>query len=83
MLTTGDFETIVRLAIENSCEGNPTEAAIRADETATLRALLADAHARLAGLHDTDCECDNTHAANGTVCCLCQYHEALTSGGEV
>lgn len=32
MLTTGDFETIVRLAIENSCEGNPTEAAIRADE---------------------------------------------------
>ena len=33
-------------------------------------------HAELLG---TDCECDNTHAAVGTVCGLCEAREAIAA----
>jgi hypothetical protein len=38
---------------------------------------LVDARRRLEYLLDTDCECDNTHVANDTSCCLCQYNAAI------
>lgn len=50
----------------------PTDAALDA-LAPELAAALQDARARLAGFIGVDCECDNTHAANGTVCCLCEY----------
>jgi len=52
----------------------------RSEANARLMALspemleaLRDAHARLMEWIGSDCECDNTHVANNTVCCLCQY----------
>jgi hypothetical protein len=42
-----------------------------------LLAALEDATARLQGFIGSDCECDNTHAANNTVCCLCEYRAAI------
>ena len=44
-----------------------------------LLALLIDATNRLEGFLNTDCECDNTHEANGTECCLCQYRKEIAS----
>ena len=43
----------------------------------TLLNLLQDAKNRLEDFIGTDCECDNTHAQNGTTCCLCQYQAAI------
>lgn len=42
-----------------------------------LLAALEDATSRLEGFIGADCECDNTHAANGVVCCLCEYRAAI------
>lgn len=39
--------------------------------------LLNDARDRLIEYIGTECECDNTHEANNTKCCLCQYKEAI------
>ena len=39
--------------------------------------LLQDARQRLIGSIGSDCECDNTHAASGVKCCLCQYRDAI------
>ena len=38
---------------------------------------LAEAVSRLTLLIGSECECDNTHHANGTSCCLCWYQAAL------
>lgn len=41
---------------------------------------VADLPAAIAALETligSDCECDNTHEANGTSCCLCQYRAAI------
>ena len=38
---------------------------------------LPEAIAALESLIGSDCECDNTHEANDTCCCLCQYRAAL------
>lgn len=46
-----------------------------------LVALLQDAKDRLEGFIGSDCECDNTHTNNKTVCCLCEYKEALRKAG--
>jgi hypothetical protein len=46
---------------------------------AELVELLADAADRLAEFIGSDCECDNTHEANDTVCCLCQYRDAIAN----
>ena len=50
-------------------------------ERVALVEALRDATARLAGYIGATCECDNTHEANGTVCCLCEYREALRRAG--
>ena len=47
-----------------------------------LLALLIDATTRLGDFMGTDCECDNTHAANNTECCLCQYRKAIVKAQE-
>ncbi|MCG3207225.1 MAG: hypothetical protein FOGNACKC_00825 [Anaerolineae bacterium] len=38
---------------------------------------LADALSRMEELLGTACECDNTHAANGTTCAMCWYRSLL------
>lgn len=43
----------------------------------TLARLLRDARNRLIEWIGTDCECDNTHEAVSTTCCLCEYAAAL------
>lgn len=57
-------------------------AAAEADLLGKALNLLADAHDRLADFIGSDCECDNTHEANGTTCCLCQYSALLTRAGK-
>ena len=42
-----------------------------------LLELLDDATNRLGEFIGTDCECDNSHEENNTVCCLCQYRTAI------
>jgi len=44
---------------------------------------LAEAQETLAGLLDTDCECDNSHAQNGTVCQLCYARAVLLANRPV
>ena len=53
------------------------------DHGPELLAALADAHDRLVGFIGTDCECDNTHEANNTTCCLCQYNAVIAAATEV
>lgn len=43
----------------------------------SLPTALSTVITRLEGAMETDCECDNTHEANHTVCGLCQYRQAL------
>ena len=43
-----------------------------------LADTLAEAVSRLTLLIGSECECDNTHQANGTSCCLCWYRAALS-----
>jgi hypothetical protein len=38
---------------------------------------LPSAITALEALIGADCECDSTHEANDTCCCLCQYRAAL------
>lgn len=45
----------------------------------TVTEALTDAISRLEDWIGTNCECDNTHEANGTTCCLCQYRETLAA----
>lgn len=52
------------------------DARLIAEAPAMLEALR-DAVARLAGFIGSSCECDNTHEANGTQCCLCEYTAIL------
>lgn len=50
-----------------------------------LLEALQDATSRLEEWIGSDCECDNTHKQNNTVCCLCEYRQAIakaTEGGE-
>lgn len=42
-----------------------------------LLAALKDARSRLIDFTCAECECDNTHDANGTMCCLCEYTAAI------
>src|ERR1039457_4862902 len=42
-----------------------------------LLEALQDALARLESFIGSDCECDNTHEQNHTVCCLCEYRAAI------
>ena len=42
-----------------------------------LIANLKDATFRLESWIGTDCECDNTHAAVGRQCCLCEYRTVI------
>ena len=47
--------------------------------------MLQDALLRLGDWIGSDCECDNTHEANDTRCCLCEYRALLDrveKGGE-
>ena len=39
--------------------------------------LLKDARYRLSWFIGADCECDNTHELNQTVCCLCEIDDLL------
>ena len=39
--------------------------------------ILRDARNRLISFIGAACECDNTHEANKTQCCLCNCNEAL------
>ena len=45
----------------------------------TLLEALKDAASRLEDWIGADCECDNTHVANNTTCCLCQYRATIGS----
>lgn len=38
---------------------------------------LKDAKLRLQEFIGADCECDNTHETNETICCLCEYAAAI------
>ena len=46
-------------------------------EMAELLYDLVDATNRLESCIGSDCECDNTHEQNTTVCCLCQYRSTI------
>lgn len=59
-----------------STSGNRERAKLIA-ESPELLACLEDAVSRLEGFIGSDCECDNTHTANDTKCCLCQYREVI------
>ncbi len=42
-----------------------------------LAKLLTDATTRLEDFIGADCECDNTHRQNNTVCALCEYRAEI------
>ena len=46
---------------------------------AELLGMLKDANDRLKDFIGNDCECDNTHKTNKTVCCLCNYKNIIKS----
>lgn len=47
-----------------------------------LLALLIDARNRLKEFIGAPCECDNTHGAAVTRCCLCEYADAIRRARE-
>ena len=48
-----------------------------------LLAASKDALSRLEDWIGSDCECDNTHEANGTKCCLCELREAISEANKI
>lgn len=76
-----DWEYCVYSADGNYLEGSRKEIAAyiqtAVNSYSDLLAALQDAVSRLEEWIGVDCECDNTHTANGTRCCLCQYRAAI------
>ena len=79
-ILTDNMEIIAEVQGKTSKETREIAAGIcdAMNEREELLGLLQDALSRLEDWIGTDCECDNTHEADNTMCCLCLYRAAIT-----